>query len=243
MLRQFAHVVLLGSLSLQVFAQATSQDVDASRCQSLGQAVLGAVHAPGDEVRALACRTIPKESVTLVAVAHAPAAPAKRTSDMLPIHVGLIGMKHGQVRATGQIGMAEDSERAIDESSLAWDDAPLELAPGRSGYALRLTPAYRAGGAAESGQGTSMTLFLAEQGRMRPVLGELSLSSWDQICERPPCNHDEVTTRTFTTTYVPAKTSSHGLKDIVLTTTMDEDASTMKRRVARFDGTRYFVPD
>ena len=243
MLRNFANGILLGSLSIPMLVQATSGEVDASPCRALGQAVLGAVHASGDEMRAVACRTVMKESVTLVAVAHKPAGDAMRPSGTLPIHVAIIGMKHEDVRATGQIGIAEDSEQEIDESSLVWDDTPLELASGRSGYVLRLAPAYHPSGAAESGHGPSMTLFLAEKGRMRPVLSDLYLSSWDQTCAHPPCNHDEVTTRVFTTTYFPGVTSSHGLKDIVLTTTMDDDSSTMKRRILRFDGVRYSIPD
>lgn len=185
MRRNIAHGVLSGSLSLALHAAATSKDGEVSPCKALGRSVLGAVHASGDEMHAVACRTVVKESATLVAVAHAPASHALRARDALPIHVALVGMKQDEIRATGQIGIAEDSEQEIDESSLAWDDVPLELAPGRSGYVLRLTAAFHPSGATESGHGTSMTLFLREKHRMRPILGDLYLSSWDQICERP----------------------------------------------------------
>lgn len=243
MLRNLAYAILFGSLPLRLFAQAPSQDGDALTCSSFGQSVLTTVHASGDVVRAVACRTMLKQSVTVVAIAHAPSGYDMLTSETLPIHVGLFGLRRGEARATGEMRFAEDSAQEIDAASLAWDDEPLELAPGRSGYALRITPAYHASGAAESGRGTSMTLFMAQKGQMRPILRDLYLSSWEEVCEHPPCNHDEVATRTFATTYLPTKTSSRGLRDIVLTTTIDEGDPNPKRRIARFNGTQYIVPD
>lgn len=135
MLRNLAHGLLVALLSLPLLAQATPEDVDAPSCKALAQAVLRGVHAPGDEMRAVGCRTILKESATLVAVAHARRGRAMDTGKGLPIHVALVGMKHGDVRATGQIAIAQDSEQGLDESSLVWDDAPLQPAPGRSAYA------------------------------------------------------------------------------------------------------------
>ncbi len=239
---KFARMILSGSLALPLLAQATSLAIAERSCSALGRKILGVVHAFRDEVHAVSCQNL-NQSRTLVAVAHAPAGYTMRTSDTLPIHVALISMKHEAIQAIGQIGVAEDSGQEIDESSLRWDETPIELAAERLGYALQITPAYHSSGAAESGRGTNMTLFLADGGSMRPVLRDVYLSSWDQICERPPCTHDDVTTRVFNTTYSLAATSSHGLRDIVLTTTVDEDSSTMKRRVLRFDGARYVVPD
>jgi len=243
MFGKFARLFLLGSLAFPLLAQATSHAIAKSSCSALGRTILGVVHASRDEMRAVSCREVRGGAVMLVAVAHAPASDAMQNSDKLPVHVALIGIKHKSVRAIGQVFIAEDSAEEIDESSLRWDETTIELAAGRPGYVLQITPAYHASGAGESGRSASMTLFLAVGSSMKPVLRDLVLSSWAQTCERPPCTHDEVTTRVFNTTYSLAPTSSHGLRDIVLTTTADEDASAIERRVLRFDGARYVVPD
>jgi hypothetical protein len=228
---------LLATLCTPLFAGAYQGDEGATHCQAFARVVLKAVHAaPKGELRAIACTAIANKASTLVAVAYAREG-YRREENPLPVYVAVVDDKTGTVSASGQIDLTEDGSQEMSSGSLEWDGKPLDLAPQLSGYALHIDASVFSG-SMDGGRGASLTVFMTQGRRMRPVLGDVALRTFR--CLTLECREGTPDYEESTTTYAVADSRSHGLRDIVLTTRSTRRTEP-GQDVARFDGTKYAI--
>lgn len=155
----------------------------------------------------------------------------------------------------GQIEV--DAAVRIHSESLSIDTAAYRLAPGIMAFGIRKNIGYSPN-CADGGLNTFLTLFVYDQGKLRPVLGEPYLSSWtiDFESGHHPCGPEtaDYLLASGSTILRMLKTDTNGYHDIEFVTTVTTSweksegsvaqyTPYIAKVIARYDGKRYVVPD
>ena len=150
-----------------------------------------------------------------------------------------------------------DAAVRIHESSLVIDTAPYRLAPGIVAFGVRKNTGYSPN-CADGGSNDFLTLFVYDQGKLQPVLGEPDLTFWSLDFEsgHHPCGPEQADYRlaTGSTILRLLRTASNGFADIefVSTVTPSWEKATgqvstypavSSKTTARYDGKKYVIPD
>ena len=214
-------------------------------------------------ILALACKVWPAHpALTITSAIFEPKVPRDKSftddGDGTKEWVTLVAdKKSARIMAIHRGEILVDAAVRIHASSLVIDTAPYRLAPGITAFSVRKNIGYSPN-CADGGSDGFLTLFVYDQGKLRPVLGEPDLTFWSLDFEsgHHPCGPEQADYRlaTGSTILRLLKTASNGFSDIefVSTVTPSWEKSTgqvttypaiTSKATARYDGKRYVIPD
>jgi len=216
-----------------------------------------------EPILSLACKVWPSQpGLTITSVIFEPETPRGESSpgagDGTKEWVTFVGEKQSaRILAIHRGQIEVDAAVRIDPASLSIDTAPYRLAPGIIAFGIRKNIGYSPN-CADGGFNAVLTLFVYDQGKLRPVLGEPHLSSWviDFESGHHPCGPKQADylLAEASTILRMLKTSSNGYNDIEFVTTVTPSWNKSEGMVAqytpyttkvtaRYDGKHYVVPD
>jgi len=222
-----------------------------------------ATNEKSDSILSLACKAWPSQpGLTIISVIFEPAIPRDESSpgagDGTKEWVTLVAKKDSSKFLALHRGQIEvDAAVRIHSNSLAIDTAAYRVAPGIMAFGIRKNIGYSPN-CADGGVDTFFTLFLYDQGKLRPVLGEPHLRFWaiDFAQGHHPCGPKpaDYLLAEGGTILKMLKTSSSGFFDIELQSTVTTSWQKSEGLVARYPphtakvtaryvGSQYVVPD
>jgi len=139
---------------------------------------------------------------------------AETGEDTKGFALAVIDLKQNKVISLYQDKIEEDASIRIYGAGLGIDTARYNLAPGVRAFGVRMDIGHSPH-CAEGGESNYLSLFIEENNRLRPVLKDLAMSSW-QITEGSGsgCGNTDYTTDTVERTLELADTATHGWRDL-----------------------------
>lgn len=210
--------------------------------QEIGVAEWSDRASAGTEVLDLVCARHPVHPErTIVALFHdLGTASAPEDAYVAGFVVAVIDLQRSRILSIYRSEIEEDGGTRIrGGGKLRLDTARYYLKPNVRAIGVRMNIAYSPH-AAEGGHGDQLTLFVEEGKKLRPVLSDLAMSSWEMLdssgcfvqtetSELPCVIEDQVRTLAL------APSSTNGWRDLVLTTTstVRDSGAPGKRQVER----------
>jgi hypothetical protein len=196
-------------------------------------------------IASAACKAGPAfKPMTAAAVAY-----ASNREDTKALVLALIDGTNGVIVASYKGEISADAGMRVESGSLWIDTAPYQLAAGVRAIGLDVTSGYIPN-CGDGGSGAARTLYVQEGRRLRPVLENLTMSSWrflQQGKSRCVGETDAPATsiiETFALSIALANTSTNGYRDLQITATgTRNDSNKATRRPFHFklkyDGRKY----
>jgi len=208
--------------------------------------------APDGVVIAQACKPVPGEAGTLIAVAAFGRETEGDADDggTKQQVVALVEAASARVIAWNQSTIEEDAVTHVGESSYRIDTAPYRLAPGVRAFGVVFNSDARGPSCPDASADGELTLWLPDQHKLRAVLGT-NLDGWVSV-EGTACGAGSGAARSESAhiTLAIEPTQTHGFADIALTAHITSNLRTatgdvhdgpsrMQRTVLKYDGTSY----
>ena len=204
-------------------------------------------HPYDGAIKSAACKPYPGSKRTIVAVAY-----ESDKDSTKRLVIALVDSFSNRVVASYQGEIGEDAAMRVESGSLWIDTAPYHLAKGVRALGLDVTSGYIPN-CGDGGLGAQRTLYVQEGTRLRPVLVDLTMSTWSFLQRgRDRCTGPEAPETTIVERYersiAVADTSTNGYRDLQITVTSFRDDRKKATRSAfryklRYDGRQYSTQD